>query len=522
MSSHQASAGIASREAAQSPPPGGPSVPHRISSRVYTPRPHLFPSYSEAHSHVLRSQRHNSGESNSDDATLVSDMNDQILQPAPVSCTTTPNNTPVLEYSGDSEPVVWEHVPRPLNTSQTVSSSIQPSSQISGSSVAQIIGHYGQQSSSAAQSQAAVCGSNPELECDLDLFIGQTATAAQMNALVDASLDQATSPRGATATTATDRPATPFFCTSGPRESNDHHLSSPPFASPDLPSFHPTNPFSTPPFIPICKHESHSSDLAALCQENREYGEQDKFSIIESDLGADSKTGSDEAPSVAESKLGQLIAPPTRMNSTRCKKPHGHYSVASSNTKNTNNSSADESDQDPFAYDHPSVFLQPSQEREVSACLHHVSALARESTATVYSQDGTPSKTYYGNDQYFINGQAVSPESGSLLDRLARMPTPTRSRPARPVRQPEHHTSDSVGGEFYDQNAVKSEWAMGSPDVIKVPVKKNQTMENRFGQGLQSPAETGRFQSEQKMGFAALRRGDEASQANRITGNTED
>lgn len=434
------------------------------------------------------------------------DPAEMVPRAPPSSMPRAPPNSPSLGPSSDF--VIWEDAPEPLSTLHTTTSSAHSALQVSGSSVDRIIDHYGHQSSSTAQSQATVCGSDPELDC----YIVQNTAALVANVSVPV-VRQATHLQGTTA-----RPGTPFVYSEGAYANAEVDTPASQDAMPASP-FLSSNPFPAVPPRTTSRAAETSTPTSLL--DDEEDSEYDN-AMIGSDICAVSRTGSEEGPSDAESKVGQLIAPPARMNSTRRRQQQrGRRSIESHNSDSLGGAMTEESDDDPFLYDQPSVFLQPSKEREVSACLHKVSGLARESTATVYSQDGTPSKTYYGS-QYFVNDQTVSPGSRQLLDGIAGIQAPAHNPFDESAKRPQHRASGSVGDRFYDAKAVRSEWAMGSPDVVKVPVKTHKSKENRFARGSQNPAEAGRFQNEE-MNWAALRRRDEAqAQAYRMTGDTED
>lgn len=487
-----------------------PPTPTRSLDRKPTPRPHLFPSFEEAHSHVVRRNVSDEFQQIQDEGIPVDTASSSPMLRA------APPNSPVLE-SSDSF-IIWEDEPEPMNPRRWASSSAQPPSQVSGSSLGQIIAQYGNQSSSAPHSQN-----------DLDTFVGQNAAAMRANASVSAQANTSTPivPWGQRAQLhgAAPRPGTPFprhECTDG---SETGHLGAPQVALPAVPPFHPTNPFAPGQHssaVNTSSSRATETSVSDAILQQFEYSEHD-LAKIGSDLRARSRTGSEDAPSDAESKVDQLIAPPARMHSAR-RQQRGRRSGGSRNTNSIGGAMTEESDEDPFQYDRPNVFLQPSKEREVSACLRQVSGIARESTATVYSQDGTPSKTYYGG-QYFLNNQPVSPSSKRVLDELAHLQAPSHSPIDQPrrVKQVQYHASPGIAGKFYNQDALKSEWAVGSPDVVKVPVnQKNKKKENRFGasRAWQNSGQATQFQSENEIKWAALRR--EEAQANRVTGNTED
>lgn len=484
-----------------------PPIPPRSLDRKPTPRPQLFPSFEEAHSHVVRRNVSDEFQQSQDEDMFV-----DTASSSPMLCAVPPNS-PVLDSSDTF--VIWEDVPEPLNTPRDTSSSTQPPSQVSGSSVGQIIAQYGNPSSSVPQS-----------ENDLDLFIGQNAAAVRANdsASVQANTNSPIVPWGQRAQLhgATSRPGTPFPHYGCSDSSETDNLGAPQVQLPAIPPFHPTNPFAPRRHTSAVNTASSRTTETSVSDAILQGSEDQEYVLAEFGSELRSRTDSEDTPSDAESKVDQLIAPPTRMHSAR-RQQRGRRSVVNRNTNSLRGAAmTEESDEDPFQYDRPNMFLQPSKEREVSACLRQVSGLARESTATVYSQDGTPSKSYYGG-QYFINNQPVSPASKRVLDELAHLQAPSDNPSDQPKRmkQAQYHASPGIGAKFYDQDALKSEWAVGSPDVVKVPVnQKLKAKENRFGGAWQNQGQAAQFQSENEMRWAALRR-DEA-QANRMTGNTED
>lgn len=246
-------------------------------------------------------------------------------------------------------------------------------------------------------------------------------------------------------------------------------IGSPPqIALPQDPPFHPTNPFaasarlkasesvlrvvnaSPAPESPFPKRLSHCSDS------------KDDRARIGSDLGVGSGIGvdSDLGAGSDESKVPKLLPPPARMHSAR-RKERGRQSFTSSCRSSVVGGGMTEgSEEDPFHYD--SVFLRPSREREVSAFLHQVSGVERGSTAIICSPDGSPLRT----SRHFQNrGPSSSEVQPTML-----------GNQVSPLRVPQHaavgnDARDQQGQEFFEPSAINPEWTVGSPDVVRVPVR---------------------------------------------------
>ncbi|KAJ4394115.1 hypothetical protein N0V93_003332 [Gnomoniopsis smithogilvyi] len=493
-----------------------------------TPRPHLFPSLEAARDHVYRkssdtrqASRDASGEvfqaSSEDDPSLGE------MKPLPsiraFNCSSTScaqpqapalsalRNSPVRDFTPTEKSVFWEDVPKPLNTS---SSRDVSSSQMSGNSVDRIVGQYGRLSSSTAQGQAAVYGSSSPV-AELDRFIGQDRDDVRLTAdtepfgrdgamlahegdfrLNSKVFDQSTSP-GPSASEAPLHPSNPFFNSSF-LDGRDVHV-------PDLWSqICPAGPDSLLRMTPTPPMDHSRAKLGR-------------------ELGAESFTGS-ETVSIAESKVGPLSRPSDAMHSVRCQR-RGRHNSQNEDTHSAGVTSqctdASDADEDPFEYDRRGPFLQPSKERVVSANLQKVSGLPRESTATVYSQDGTPSRTFYGEtaaDYFDQNGKPLSPGPGRKVNDVSLKQAPPRNPFVALSRN--HHDSANVTKGFYDPDAINPDWASGGPDVVRVPVTNKG---NLFGPEPRGPRRGPNLKPEQEVGLEALRRreGD-----NRITGNTED
>lgn len=506
-----------------------PPVHTHALSRNPTPRPHLFQSLEAARDHVYRKSsdtrqapRNASGEvsqASSEDEPSLQDMN-----PLPSICAFGRSLTsharpqspalpglpssPIRDFARITKPIFWENVPKPLNTSSSRNVS---SSQMSGSSVDNIIGRYGQLSSSAAQSQAAVYGGSSSID-EVDFFIGQIQDDAQLS--VD------TEPCGRDAATLA-RGGLDFRLTNKVFEQ-----STPPGPPTSRAPLHPSNPFFNGS-CPDVTDNNVAEPWPKLCLAGPDAllrvtstppidESQAKFG---SDLVAGSLTGS-ETVSIAESKVGPLNRPSNAMHSVR-RQRRGRRSSVNDKTRSAGVASegtdASDADEDPFKYDRRGAFLQPSKERVVSAHLRQVSGLPRESTATVYSQDGTPSRSFYGEnaiDYFDKDGQPLPPGPDRLRFDLAAMTEPSRN-PFTVLQRGQHNSANVTKG-FYDPNAINPDWASGEPDIVRVPVTKKG---NLFGGPRWNSGLNAKGKPEQQMGLAALRRreGD-----NRITGNTED
>lgn len=505
-----------------------PPVATRSISRNPTPRPHLFQSLEAARDHVYRKSsdtrqacRNASGEvspTSSEDEPTLGDMNlppstrafgRPLTGHAQSQCPALPEfPTPPRGFTPIAKPIIWENVPKPLNTSSSHNVS---SSQMSGSSVDNIIGQYGQQSSSAAQSQAAVYGGSSST-AEVDRFNGQVQHEVQENAGTQPFFeDSASTDLGGGGT----RLKSKVFDESAPLAS---HASRSPL--------HPSNPFYSGP-IPDFENRDPPELWSSLCpagpdallRETPTPPVGHTRAKLGSDPSAESVPGS-ETVSLAESKVGPLNRPSNAMHSVR-RQQRARQSSASYSTQSVGAASevtdASDTDEDPFKYDRRGPFLHPSKERVVSMNLQKVGGLARESTATVYSQDGTPSKTFYGDaatDYFDTKGQPISPGSHRPQRGNSTLQAPLRNPFVRV--QPGHHNPANVSKDFYDPDAINLDWTSGNPDMVRVPVTKKG---NLFGGTQRSPGVEPGTQRKQDVGLEALRRheGDK-----RITGNTED
>lgn len=508
-----------------------PPVLSRPISHNLTPRPHLFPSLEAARDHVYRKSSDtrqasrnaygNISQTPSEDEPSLEDMNPlpstrafghsltshaQLQSPALPAL---PSATPVRGFTPITKPVIWDNVPKPLNTSSSRNAS---SSQMSGSSVDNIIAQYGQQSSSAAQSQVAVYGGLSSA-VEMDHLSGQDQDAVQANASME--------PCWANA--ATEALAGRGF---GLRiKASDQSV---PPGPPNLKApLHPSNPFFSDPHSPTTEEDDAPDPWSMLCpadpdallRETPTPPIEHASAKLGSDPGVGSITGS-ETVSIAESKVGPLHRPSNAMHSVR-RQQRGRQGSASYNTHSAGAFSeatdASGAEEDPFKYDRGGLFLQPSRERVVSANLRKVGGLLRESTATVYSQDGTPSRTFYGEaaeDYFDMNRQPILPVQNRPQGDLA-TPQALSRNPFSGSQNGLCNPANVTRG-FYDPDAINPEWASDSRDMVRVPVTKK---ENLFDGSQRNPRVGSLWQPEQEVGLEALRRreGD-----NRITGNTED
>lgn len=278
---------------------------------------------------------------------------------------------------------------------------------------------------------------------------------------------------------------------------------------PEDPPFHPTNPFATQAPLKASRTvlrvvnvtpepESPLPKRLLSCSDS-----EDDRARIGSDLGVGSGIGVDSdlgAGSSDESKVPKLLPPPARMHSAG-RKERGRQSLTSSGRSSAIGGVMTEgSEEDPFHYD--SVFLRPSREREVSAYLHQVSGVERGSTAIICSPDGSPLRT-----------------ADPVLDGGSPLPVPGNQ--VRPLRLPKraavgNDARSQQGKGFFEPSAINPEWTVGSPDVVRVPVRgRTQSYQRRSTQEKRAGV-AGRLS---KLVLEGLRGGEEQDQL--PTGNTE-
>lgn len=266
-------------------------------------------------------------------------------------------------------------------------------------------------------------------------------------------------------------------------------IGSPPqVALPEDPPFHPTNPFaasarlnasgtvlrvvnaSPSPESPFPKRLSYCSDS------------KDDRARIGSDLGVGSGIGveSDLGAGSDESKVPKLLPPPARMHSARRKETGRQSLISSGRSSVAGGGMTEGSEEDPFHYD--SVFLRPSREREVSISLHRVSGVERGSTAIICSPDGSPLRT----SPLVEARESSSPNV---------QPTMLGNQVVSPLRLPKraavgNDARNQQGQEFFEPSAISPEWTVGSPDVVRVPVRgSTQSGQRRNTKGRHSEVE---------------------------------
>lgn len=524
---------VVSDDITSSPPP----IPPRSFGRKSTPRPQLFSNLQAAHSHVYRNQPKQSSRDASGDTTqgrVDDDSQEEDMTPMTSafgrSLTTSAQQSVAPSESLQSsklpehasspathgfmnvdlppfEPMDWKVAPKPLNTVRLVSSEAASTNQlpatsskdppyVSGSSVDRIIDQYAHQSSSAPPSQAAVYGSTSDIEHfsrqnehDPEEILGAAETQIQVQGGV-------------------------WKPSIGPPKANPGLLraakaaytntSPPQMPLPADPPCRPLTPFLRPgtprPFTGIpSTGESPSVSDDSYGDEYQGYETDKNDNRGQEGRGSALRTAESVTFSEAESGVAQLIAPPERMHSARRAKPTRRSMQSTLSSSPAGYVSEDSSD-DPFQYD---SFMLPSKARAVSDCLRKVSGLQRESRASIYSEDGTPSKTFCHQQEFF--GQGFSPQMQRDADTSYRVGSPYDNQPF-----------DGEGDSFYDPNAIKSAWAVGSPNEVKVPVNKN-----LFGGAKSKLTEASAPRTAKQLAWDQLRRREE-QQANRLTGNTDE
>lgn len=245
-------------------------------------------------------------------------------------------------------------------------------------------------------------------------------------------------------------------------------IGSPPLvALPDDPPFHPTNPFAASARLKASEtvlrvvNASPSPENCFPKRLSQCSDSKDDRARVGSELGVGSGIGvdSDVGAGSDESKVPKLLPPPARMHSAR-RQEKGRQSFISSGRSSVVGGMTEGSEEDPFHYD--SVFLRPSREREVSAFLHRVSGVERGSTAVICSPDGSPLRS----SQYFQDRAPSSPEMHPMA----------QGNQVSPLRRPQHaavgnDAPKQQGQDFFEPSAINPEWTVGSPDVVRVPVR---------------------------------------------------
>lgn len=401
------------------------------------------------------------------------------------------------------QPIDWKHAPKPLKTLRTVSSDAESTNKlpapgptsppyVSGSSVDRIIDQYAHQSSSTAQLQGAVYGSTSDVEHfarqndnHTEGTLGVMPTQTQRHEGVDTLLSHPAPVRAIFLEHAnTPPPQMPLPADPPCRPST-------PFYRPDTPRPLTGGPIPCVIYSTVRKPLSVSDDSCGA-EDELQKARNNGLRVVESATASD-----------AESGVAQLTAPPQRMHSARRARTTRRRSMQSALTSSPGDCFSEDSDEDPFKYN---VFVRPSKERVVSAYLRKVSGLRRESRASIYSEDGTPSKTLGHHFELF--GQTVSPEMQRSFDSYRVEGVPRSPCNGQPV--------EVESDRFYNPNAIKSGWAVGSPNEVKIPVNNN-----LFGRARQNLAEPSGPRNDNQLAWEQLHRREEL-QANRLTGNTDD
>ncbi|ROV89184.1 hypothetical protein VPNG_10208 [Cytospora leucostoma] len=275
------------------------------------------------------------------------------------------------------------------------------------------------------------------------------------------------------------------------------HQTAPNIPLPKDPPFHPSNPFATNMAHPNIA-ESSSSDITTPSPQSSysprplldiSDSEDDNARIGASDLGVESEAE-------AENRLSVLQPPPERMHSAR-RQGHGRRSFTNSAHMSASRTTMGESDNDdPFKYD--GIFPEPSREREVSLYLHQVSGFGQDEAAFTNSPDRTP----LGSICQPYNGEVVSPTEQRLLRSVRSVNMAPAQGFGHNTSQP-HFDSPSRGHDFFESSAINPEWALGSPDAVRVPVRQRNFVGHETSHG---GAHTGAIGEAQQLVFEDLRR----------------
>lgn len=528
-------------------PSSPPAIPPRSLARKPTPRPSFFASLAAAYEHVYRNQSKPSSRDASGDITHgrvgdESELEDMshLTSAFGRSLTTSAQPSEAVKESRyepklpehvsspitngllhDALPAIdpenWMFMPKPLKTSRTASSATASSAKppatspinppcVSGSSVDGIIDQYADHSSSAAQIQNAVHGSTSEVEHCAHQHDNNTKGKSR-----DVPTHTQDQGDGHASTSQSDAPRSRLVRAPRPYRGPPRVPlpADPPYPRPDTP-----RPIEGTPCVDYSdnQHPLFVSDAFGRDGDKgsggdgkvRSYG----IRVVESTTASE-----------AESGLAQLTAPPERMYSAR--RPANKrcsFRVKSTASSSPGYWSDDGSEDDhPFKYDdylgRSEAWIRPSKERAVSACLRKVSGLQRESRASIYSQDGTPSKTFGRHCELF--GGEISPAMQQSVDD-SHLHFPSRRHGDAPRSPYEDESYEGEGGGFYNSNAIKSRFAEGNPNEVKILVNKN-----LFGGAQKKSAETSMPLDENQQGWELLRRQQEL-QNNRLTGNTDD
>lgn len=253
------------------------------------------------------------------------------------------------------------------------------------------------------------------------------------------------------------------FC----RDAQERIRSPPMIALPEDPPFHPRSPFAASARLEASEtvmrvtSTSLSPETPFPAQPLYPSSSQDDRAHILSDLGVDWSVGSDSDRGAASDEMPKMLPPPTRMHSARHKAQSRQSLVSSSRSSFIGGGMTERSEEDPFHYD--SVFLRPSREREVSAYLHQVSGVERGSTAIIYSPDGSPLKT-------FRKSLDIGPNSPEMRPMMLDSPvSPPRRSQRAAVYNDGRETQEQY---FFEPSAIDPGWTVGSPDVVRVPVRE--------------------------------------------------
>ncbi|KAG8163388.1 hypothetical protein KVR01_006685 [Diaporthe batatas] len=265
------------------------------------------------------------------------------------------------------------------------------------------------------------------------------------------------------------------------RPSEEGVRSPPQIALPDDPPFHLTNHSAASSQLRTSKAVLRVMNPSPLPQwpfPNRIpcLGDsQDGRVCVNSGLGVASSVEHDADPGIgSESDAPKM--PPAHMHSARQNEPHSQSPVSSNKSSVFDGGMTERSEEDPFHYD--SVFLRPSREREVSAYLHQVSGFECGSTAIICSPDGSPLRTSQRN----LDKRSQSPVAQTtMLDRQV-----------SPLCQQQHQRAALGNAElrkqaenFFEPGAIDPGWAVGSPDIVRVPVRERVQSKQRRSMGEQ-------------------------------------
>lgn len=382
---------------------------------------------------------------------------------------------------GNSMFIDWNAVPERFHSAhhaEPIACSSQQESPATGSSVDHIIDHYGRHSSSTAQSQGAMHSSEPIM----DRFIGQS----------DADAVQA----GATASALPEIYAAHLY---GPQQQISQLQVSSGFEIAPMAKTSPAIGMAYSSDLPLRNWSPSEVSMHAAGGFQRYPNNTVHFG---GSLGGGINHPSD-VPLSVESRVGELRPPPTQMHSVLGARGLSTFPMQGDNSSGSLMTNADE---DPFAYD--VALLKPSMAREVSSGVDKVRGIMREQTATVYSEDGTPSKTFYG-DQYFPRADS-SPQDCQPQPFNQNHFGVTSTSPRRVGGNQQKKAM--AASRFYDGESMKSDWNMGNNKDINAcgnsPV--------RFARASQSPGKGKGRATQETLNLVRN------AEANRVTGNTED